>query len=200
MLSIVKATNDEVEEIVNSITRPSEVHIFGIDISPAARIPSLGSFKNLMRVEINDTNITDISCLKGLPLLEEISASGNKIECIQDIATLPAIKSVVLYGNKIQNIEPLKKVIEYLNHLNIEANMIPKEDILEFYFFTQEELKQTTELRRIQHALAKVLQSMAQEELNAAKKKNANKDRLIALEEELFLCSSRVFQYVPIYN
>jgi Leucine-rich repeat (LRR) protein len=166
VLSIIKVHNEEIKEILNDISDPKTVSVISIDISPTDHIPSLARFTNLVRLEINDTNLTNLSCLRNnVSLLEELCATGNKIACIEDISTLSNITSVIICNNKIHDIKPLKKIVINLGHLNIENNPISKENLMDFYDFTHKECKPTKELSAIQWNLAKLIHTMTEKEM-----------------------------------
>lgn len=63
--------------------------------------------KNLTRVSINGTQISDGSILAEIPALEWVSANMSKIENIAPLASLPNLKALQIHGTPVRDLGPV---------------------------------------------------------------------------------------------
>lgn len=80
-----------------------------IELSESA-IDSLSGIemcKHAVVVDLSCNQISDLSELWGLSLIEELNLSENRIELIDTLSNLPNLKQLDLSGNKITDISPL---------------------------------------------------------------------------------------------
>ncbi|MBU1096504.1 MAG: leucine-rich repeat domain-containing protein [Bacteroidetes bacterium] len=86
--------------------------------------------KHVVILDLSDNQITDISELRTLELLEEINFSGNLITEIDVLSNLERLRVIDLSGNNITDISPLfgLRNLEYINLLgnNISYDQFEK--------------------------------------------------------------------------
>ena len=81
-------------------------------------------------IDLSDNQITDISLLEGLALLEELNLSDNQIGYIDVMSNLLHLKSLQLVNNYIEDVSPLFE-LEKLEYVNLSGNNISSEQINE---------------------------------------------------------------------
>ena len=86
-------------------------------------LPSLRELKNLRRLVINHTGISDISGLAALTQLQSLTLHDNLISDISALASLKSLTHLNLDGNVISDISPLEK-LKSLKELYLQNNVI----------------------------------------------------------------------------
>jgi hypothetical protein len=79
-------------------------------------------------LDLSRNQITDISELWNLKLLEELYISDNQIGYIDSLSNLPKLRVVDLSNNLIDDLSPLLE-LENLEYVNIVGNRIPRSQI-----------------------------------------------------------------------
>ncbi len=114
-----------VEEIMNIRCLQIE------DADQAADFQDLTMLSNLRELYILRSGLTDISFVKKLPELEEISFYGNEIQNISPLAVCKNLKVLSLGFNKIEDITPLAELTG-LKELGLQGNQIKDIEALRF--------------------------------------------------------------------
>ena len=86
-------------------------------------LPSLRGLKNLRRLVINHTGISDISGLATLTQLQSLTLHDNLIEDVSPLASLKSLTHLNLDGNVISDISSLEK-LKSLKELFLQNNVI----------------------------------------------------------------------------
>ncbi len=86
-------------------------------------LPSLKGLKNLRRLVINHTGISDISGLAALTQLQSLTLHDNSIEDVSPLASLKSLTHLNLDGNVISDISSLEK-LKSLKELYLQNNVI----------------------------------------------------------------------------
>ena len=86
-------------------------------------LPSLRGLKNLRRLVINHTGISDISGLATLTQLQSLTLHDNLISDISSLASLKSLTHLHLEGNVISDISSLEK-LKALRELELQNNII----------------------------------------------------------------------------
>lgn len=86
-------------------------------------LPSLRGLKNLRRLVIYHTGISDISGLAALTQLEQLTLVNNQISDISSLAKLKGLERLNLADNIILDVSPLEKLTQ-LEELYLENNVI----------------------------------------------------------------------------
>ena len=86
-------------------------------------LPSLRGLKNLRRLVINHTGISDISGLATLTQLQSLTLHNNLIEDVSPLASLKSLTHLNLDGNVISDISSLEK-LKSLKELYLQNNVI----------------------------------------------------------------------------
>lgn len=89
-------------------------------------LSSVGSFKNLTTLFLQNQKLTDLSALSGLKKLISLDLTNNKISDVTPLGNLTELKSLKLNKNSIKDITPVLG-ISSLNPAGLEAN---EQDIL----------------------------------------------------------------------
>jgi len=103
------------------------LNLFKIDLGHLST--SISKFKNLRKLNLLHTQLSDVSFLKGLVYLFELSLTGNQITDISPLRELINLKELYLTGNQITDIFPLLGLTR-LDKLYLGRNkikFIPKE-------------------------------------------------------------------------
>ncbi len=79
-------------------------------------------------LDVSTNNLTDISNLWELNLLEELYLANNEIGYIDALSNLTNLKMVDLSGNQIDDISPLFD-LEKLEYVNLIENKVPQQQI-----------------------------------------------------------------------
>lgn len=77
-------------------------------------ISIVASFKNLRRLNVNNTGVSDMSPVKGLVTLMEMDLSGSKISDVSPLKDLTNLKKLLLEGCPIKEYSPLKDIYPHL--------------------------------------------------------------------------------------
>ena len=93
-------------------------------------LSGLERFVNLVRLDLSDNRISDLTALDGCDLLEELDLSRNCIEDISSIGNLDRLRVLDLSFNQISDIKPLSD-LEELEVVNLEGNDVPETAIKE---------------------------------------------------------------------
>ena len=88
--------------------------------------------KNLKNATFKDNNINKMDYFDGLPSLQYLDLTNNKIRNVEksNIGLLPSLKYLILDNNYIKNANPFKK-ISSLNYLSFENNKIAEINLIE---------------------------------------------------------------------
>ena len=86
-------------------------------------LPSLRGLKNLRRLVINNTGISDISGMAALTQLQSLTLHDNLIEDVSPLASLKSLTHLNLDGNVILDISSLEK-LKGLKELYLQNNVI----------------------------------------------------------------------------
>ncbi|MDQ1350406.1 MAG: internalin, partial [Acidobacteriota bacterium] len=84
---------------------------------------SISKFKNLRKLNLLNTQLSDVSFLKGLVYLFELSLTGNQITDISPLRELIKLKELYLSDNRITDISPLIGLTK-LERLYLDRNKI----------------------------------------------------------------------------
>ncbi len=84
---------------------------------------TLAKLTNIMRLDISNCRISDISFLENLTKLEQLNLSSNKISDISALSNLTKLEQLNLSGNKISDISALSNLTN-LKHLHLNDNEI----------------------------------------------------------------------------
>jgi GTPase SAR1 family protein len=90
---------------------------------------SIPKLRNLRKLHLLNTHITDISALKGLTNLNELSLTKNQIIDISPLQGLTSLKELYLSANKITDISPLQGLnnLTRLFLVNNQIRELPEE-------------------------------------------------------------------------
>jgi predicted ATP-binding protein involved in virulence len=103
------------------------LNLYKIDLRPFSK--SISKFTNLRKLNLLETQLSDISFLEGLTHLTELSLSCNQITDISHLRKLINLEELFLTGNRITDISPLIGLTR-LERLYLGRNkikFIPKE-------------------------------------------------------------------------
>jgi predicted ATP-binding protein involved in virulence len=81
------------------------LNLYKIDLRPFSK--SISKFTNLRKLNLLETQLSDISFLEGLTHLTELSLSCNQITDISHLRKLINLEELFLTGNRITDISPL---------------------------------------------------------------------------------------------
>ena len=79
--------------------------------------------KRLMLLELPDNEVSDLSPLAGLNLLQSLTLTGNQVKDISALAELKRLQYIELSGNMVEDISPLAG-LEALNSAYLAGNQI----------------------------------------------------------------------------
>lgn len=96
----------------------SELDLSGLGLRD---IGSLAGCRELRRLNISDNQITDLSPLLDLPLLERLDASGNALRDLRPIMGLTSLRRVNVADNQVADTAALGQM-EWLTDLNLAGN------------------------------------------------------------------------------
>jgi Leucine-rich repeat (LRR) protein len=97
------------------------LNLYQIKLDPL--FTSVSKFKNLRKLNLLGTNLSNISFLKGLTHLTELSLTHNQITDISPLRDLINLKELYLSGNQITDISPLIRLTK-LERLYLGGNKI----------------------------------------------------------------------------
>ena len=93
----------------------------GLIISKLSDINLLGSFHDLIELDLGENQITDISSLSSLEKLENLMLDHNKISDISAIEHMSNLRKLNLRDNRIIQLDPLSGLVR-LEYLNLHSN------------------------------------------------------------------------------
>ena len=79
--------------------------------------------KRLMLLELPDNEVSDLTPVAGLNLLQSLTLTGNQVEDISPLADLERMQYIELSNNKVKDISPLAG-LKALNSLYLSGNQI----------------------------------------------------------------------------
>lgn len=84
----------------------------------------------LKNSDLSDNQISDLTPLFDLSLLEELNLSDNRIECIDVVSNLVHLKILYLANKAIRDISPLFELGK-LDYADLTGNKIKTEQLVE---------------------------------------------------------------------
>jgi len=84
---------------------------------------SLTNLETVTKLELNNSNISNIEGIEKFTALTELNISNNRITDISVLSSLTSLKKLSAYGNTISNISPVSN-LNNLEYLNIAKNRL----------------------------------------------------------------------------
>ena len=124
--TIIFTDNNTYLKVVDDIKNRYSITMEQDDTNKSITI-SQTDIERVEKIDLNNSNITNISGIEKFYNLRDLSISNNKITDISCLSQMKKLETLMAYGNTISDISPLSELVN-LKYLSIAKNKLTEEN------------------------------------------------------------------------